>query len=132
MAIILSQVALQIMGVNVVVSCSVASSLRLHSGMGLRDGKHTVPDKPFFYDVKTQLPVGDELFWYNGTAYPEPCIDQIQSGRKLRVIEFPFDLTRCQRSTHMTTYEWSLVEDLRYPIAPKYGEMYLTSVSFPP
>ncbi|CAK9181950.1 unnamed protein product [Ilex paraguariensis] len=65
----LSHVASQIMGANGVVCRSVASSLRLRSGMGLPVGKHIVPDKP--------LPVNDELMWDNGTAYPEPCIDRI-------------------------------------------------------
>lgn len=42
----LSHVASQIMGGNGVVGRSVASSLRLRSGMGLPVGKHIVPDKP--------------------------------------------------------------------------------------
>ncbi|XVE65056.1 hypothetical protein DITRI_Ditri07aG0151700 [Diplodiscus trichospermus] len=57
------------MGGNGIVSRSVASSLRLRSGMGLHVGKHILPDKP--------LPVNDELIWDNGTAFPEPCIDRI-------------------------------------------------------
>ncbi|XWS61968.1 hypothetical protein CRYUN_Cryun07bG0170300 [Craigia yunnanensis] len=65
----LSNVASRIMGGNGIVSRSVASSLRLRSGMGLPVGKHIVPDKP--------LPVNDELIWDNGTAFPEPCIDRI-------------------------------------------------------
>ncbi|KAK1436294.1 hypothetical protein QVD17_02073 [Tagetes erecta] len=65
----LSHVASQIMGGNGVVGRSVASSLRLRSGMGLPVGKHIVPDKP--------LPVNDELVWDNGTPFPEPCIDRI-------------------------------------------------------
>ncbi|XP_011018295.1 PREDICTED: NADH dehydrogenase [ubiquinone] 1 beta subcomplex subunit 8, mitochondrial isoform X2 [Populus euphratica] len=65
----LSNVASQIMGGNGVVSRSVASSIRLRSGMGLPVGKHIVPDKP--------IPVNDELMWDNGTAFPEPCIDRI-------------------------------------------------------
>ncbi|KAJ6946520.1 hypothetical protein NC651_001293 [Populus alba x Populus x berolinensis] len=65
----LSNVASRIMGGNGVVSRSVASSLRLRSGMGLPVGKHIVPDKP--------ISVNDELTWDNGTAFPEPCIDRI-------------------------------------------------------
>ncbi|KAF8413003.1 hypothetical protein HHK36_000975 [Tetracentron sinense] len=65
----LSNVASRIMGGNGVVGRSIASSLRLRSGMGLPVGKHIVPDKP--------LPVNDELVWDNGTAFPEPCIDRI-------------------------------------------------------
>ncbi|KAE8055943.1 hypothetical protein FH972_012751 [Carpinus fangiana] len=65
----LSKVASTIMGGNGVVGRSVASSLRLRSGMGLPVGKHIVPDKP--------LHVNDELVWDNGTAFPEPCIDRI-------------------------------------------------------
>ncbi|KAK8497246.1 hypothetical protein V6N13_139850 [Hibiscus sabdariffa] len=65
----LSNVASRFMGGNGVVSRSVASSVRLRSGMGLPVGKHIVPDKP--------LPVNDELTWDNGTAFPEPCIDRI-------------------------------------------------------
>ncbi|KAI3823597.1 hypothetical protein L1987_05036 [Smallanthus sonchifolius] len=65
----LSHVASQIMGGNGVFGRSVASSLRLRSGMGLPVGKHIVPDKP--------LPVNDELVWDNGTPFPEPCIDRI-------------------------------------------------------
>jgi hypothetical protein len=65
----LSNVASQITGGNGVVFRSVASSLRLRSGMGLPVGKHIVPDKP--------LSVNDELMWDNGSAYPEPCIDKI-------------------------------------------------------
>lgn len=42
----LSHVASQIMGGNGIVSRSVASSVRLRSGMGLPVGKHIVPDKP--------------------------------------------------------------------------------------
>lgn len=42
----LSNVASQIMGGNGVVGRSVASSLRLRSGMGLPVGKHIVPNKP--------------------------------------------------------------------------------------
>lgn len=42
----LRNVASQIMGGNGVVGRSVASSLRLRSGMGLPVGKHIVPDKP--------------------------------------------------------------------------------------
>ncbi|XWS49757.1 hypothetical protein CRYUN_Cryun12cG0030200 [Craigia yunnanensis] len=55
----LSNVASRIMGGNGIVSRSVASSLRLRSGMSL------------------PLPVNDELIWDNGTAFPEPCIDRI-------------------------------------------------------
>ncbi|KAB1217031.1 NADH dehydrogenase [ubiquinone] 1 beta subcomplex subunit 8, mitochondrial [Morella rubra] len=65
----LSNVASRIMGGNGVVSRSVASSLRLRSGMGLPVGEHLVPDKP--------VPVNDELVWDNGTPFPEPCIDRI-------------------------------------------------------
>lgn len=65
----LSNVASQIMGGNGVVGRSVASSLRLRSGMGLPVGKHIVPNKP--------LSVNDELVWDNGTPFPEPCIDRI-------------------------------------------------------
>ncbi|KAI5417465.1 hypothetical protein KIW84_042175 [Lathyrus oleraceus] len=65
----LTNVASQILGGNGVVHRSVASSLRLRSGMGLPVGKHYVPNKP--------LPVNEELTWDNGTAYPEPCIDRI-------------------------------------------------------
>jgi hypothetical protein len=42
----LTNVASQILGGNGVVHRSVASSLRLRSGMGLPVGKHYVPDKP--------------------------------------------------------------------------------------
>lgn len=42
----LSNVASRIMGGNGVVGRSVASSLRLRSGMGLPVGKHIVPEKP--------------------------------------------------------------------------------------
>jgi hypothetical protein len=49
----LSKVASTIMGGNGVVGRSVASSLRLRSGMGLPVGKHIVPDKP----VSTSTPV---------------------------------------------------------------------------
>uniref|UniRef100_A0A2P2K457 Uncharacterized protein n=1 Tax=Rhizophora mucronata TaxID=61149 RepID=A0A2P2K457_RHIMU len=42
----LSSVASRIMGGNGAVGRSVASSLRLRSGMGLPVGKHIVPDKP--------------------------------------------------------------------------------------
>ncbi|OIV93838.1 hypothetical protein TanjilG_03838 [Lupinus angustifolius] len=65
----LTNAASRILGGNGVVSRSVASSLRLRSGMGLPVGKHIVPDKP--------LPASDELMWDNGTPYPEPCIDRI-------------------------------------------------------
>ncbi|KAK2409750.1 NADH dehydrogenase [ubiquinone] 1 beta subcomplex subunit 8, mitochondrial [Trifolium repens] len=65
----LTYVASQILGGNGVVHRSVASSLRLRSGMGLPVGKHYVPDKP--------LPMNEELTWDNGTAFPEPCIDRI-------------------------------------------------------
>ncbi|KAF7810117.1 NADH dehydrogenase [ubiquinone] 1 beta subcomplex subunit 8, mitochondrial [Senna tora] len=65
----LTNAASRILGGNGVVGRSVASSLRLRSGMGLPVGKHIVPDKP--------LPVNDELLWDNGTAFPEPCIDRI-------------------------------------------------------
>ncbi|KAI7979457.1 hypothetical protein LOK49_Contig329G00004 [Camellia lanceoleosa] len=64
-----SHIASRIMGGNGVASRSIASSLRLCSGMGLPVGKHIIPDKP--------LPVNDELVWDNGTAFPEPCIDRI-------------------------------------------------------
>ncbi|KAF5734413.1 NADH dehydrogenase [Tripterygium wilfordii] len=65
----LSNAASRIMGGNAIVGRSIASSLRLRSGMGLPVGKHIVPDKP--------LPVNDELVWDNGTPFPEPCIDRI-------------------------------------------------------
>ncbi|KAK7265915.1 hypothetical protein RJT34_33540 [Clitoria ternatea] len=65
----LTNAASRIFGGNGVAARSVASSLRLRSGMGLPVGKHNVPDKP--------LPVNDELVWDNGTAFPEPCIDRI-------------------------------------------------------
>jgi len=42
----LTNVASQILGGNGVVHRSVASYLRLRSGMGLPDGKHYVPNKP--------------------------------------------------------------------------------------
>ncbi|KAH1202220.1 NADH dehydrogenase [ubiquinone] 1 beta subcomplex subunit 8, mitochondrial [Glycine max] len=65
----LTNAASRILGGNGVVYRSVASSLRLRSGMGLPVGKHYVPDKP--------LPMNEELLWDNGTAFPEPCIDRI-------------------------------------------------------
>uniref|UniRef100_A0A151SKR1 NADH dehydrogenase [ubiquinone] 1 beta subcomplex subunit 8, mitochondrial n=1 Tax=Cajanus cajan TaxID=3821 RepID=A0A151SKR1_CAJCA len=65
----LTNAASRILGGNGVVCRSVASSLRLRSGMGLPVGKHYVPDKP--------LPMNDELVWDNGTPFPEPCIDRI-------------------------------------------------------
>ncbi|AES90930.1 NADH dehydrogenase [ubiquinone] 1 beta subcomplex subunit 8 [Medicago truncatula] len=65
----LTNVASQILGGNGVVHRSVASSLRLRSGMGLPVGKHYVPNKP--------LPMNEELTWDNGTPFPEPCIDRI-------------------------------------------------------
>ncbi|KAJ4956124.1 hypothetical protein NE237_012907 [Protea cynaroides] len=65
----LSNVASRIMGGNSIVARSVATSLRLRSGMGLPVGKHIVPDKP--------VPVNDELVWDNGTPFPEPAIDRI-------------------------------------------------------
>ncbi|CAL5359865.1 unnamed protein product [Camellia sinensis] len=124
----LSLVASRIMGGNGVASRSVASSLRLRSGMGLPVGKHIVPDKP--------LPVNDELVWDNGTAFPEPCIDRIAdtvgkyealawlcgglsffAGLGLLAVwndkasKNPF---KPQRSILTTTYELSLVENHRY------------------
>lgn len=42
----LTHAASRILGGNGVVGRSVASSLRLRSGMGLPVGKHIVPDKP--------------------------------------------------------------------------------------
>lgn len=42
----LTNAASRILGGNGVVCRSVASSLRLRSGMGLPTGKHIVPDKP--------------------------------------------------------------------------------------
>ncbi|KAG7028381.1 NADH dehydrogenase [ubiquinone] 1 beta subcomplex subunit 8, mitochondrial [Cucurbita argyrosperma subsp. argyrosperma] len=65
----LSNLGSKVLGGNGVVGRSIASSLRLRSGMGLPVGKHIVPDKP--------LPVNDELVWDNGTPFPEPCIDRI-------------------------------------------------------
>ncbi|KAG2408356.1 NADH dehydrogenase [ubiquinone] 1 beta subcomplex subunit 8, mitochondrial [Vigna umbellata] len=65
----LTNVASRILGGNGVVYRSVASSLRLRSGMGLPVGKHYIPDKP--------LPMNEELLWDNGTPFPEPCIDRI-------------------------------------------------------
>ncbi|XP_057420825.1 NADH dehydrogenase [ubiquinone] 1 beta subcomplex subunit 8, mitochondrial [Lotus japonicus] len=65
----LTNSASRILGGNGVVLRSVASSLRLRSGIGPPVGKHIVPDKP--------LPANDELVWDNGTSLPEPCIDRI-------------------------------------------------------
>lgn len=53
----LSHVASQIMGGNGVVGRSVASSLRLRSGMGLPVGKHIVPDKPVSCNFSLSLNV---------------------------------------------------------------------------
>jgi len=45
----LTNAASRILGGNGVVYRSVASSLRLRSGMGLPVGKHYVPDKPVYF-----------------------------------------------------------------------------------
>ncbi|KVH90155.1 hypothetical protein Ccrd_007833, partial [Cynara cardunculus var. scolymus] len=120
----LSHAASQIMGGNGIVGRSVASSLRLRSGMGLPVGKHIVPDRP--------LPVNDELVWDNGTPFPEPCIDRIAEtvGKHLAgyVVDWDFLLlldcwlpgTTKRLRYHLplryfrtTTFEWSLVENPR-------------------
>lgn len=58
------RLASQIMGGNGVVSRSVASSLRLRSGMGLPVGKHIVPDKPVsFHLIRTSINFNSMLIY---------------------------------------------------------------------
>jgi len=56
----LTNTASRILGGNGVVYRSVASSLRLRSGMGLPVGKHYVPDKPVYF---AKLILFDFLFF---------------------------------------------------------------------